>query len=295
MGKPFTRTQVGRAFAQGKVRLGGRLIKASYRVEAPLEVEFELPEPEPLHFAVPEAIDLEVIYEDQDVLVINKPAGMVVHAGAGHRKGTLVNAVLYHLRVEAEDLPSLLGGEQYRPGIVHRLDRDTSGLMVISKSQRAMDHLSSQFRCHSIGREYRGIIVGVPPWPGLKIETLHARDPHHRLRFTANASRGRRAITSIVILKRWRQACLCQFRLQTGRTHQIRVHARHVGYPLLADALYGMGTPERLQSCVDTLGRQALHAAKLAFDHPETARRMEFSVDIPPDLQTLVEYLEQMG
>jgi len=252
-----------------------------------------------------------VAYEDSLLLVIDKPAGMVVHAGPGHSAGTLVNAVLHHLGAALEDLPTLPGNGPERPGIVHRLDRDTSGLIVVAKTLPAQVALAAQFRDHSIDRAYLGVVQGKPTFGRLRLETGHGRDPSERRRFAPNQGT-RRAITTMTYLgphparpdvsdppelaapehpsKREREPevlSLVRFTLETGRTHQIRMHARHVDHPIFADPLYGRRPRDpQLRALADSLGRHALHATLLGFQHPDPARgRMRLESSLPAALQ----------
>lgn len=290
-GHPVTRSQLQRAFAQGQVVTEDRALKPGRVVERELRVEVTLPEPEPLR-AEPEALLLDVVYEDAELLVVDKPAGVVVHAGPGHAKGTLVNAVLYHLQVEAEALPVMPGNEPTRPGIVHRIDKETSGLLAIAKTQRAQEVLAAQFRAHTIDRAYLAIVEGEPTWTSRRIETTHGRDPRDRRRFSPHVGT-RRAVTVATVERRLRGAALVRFELETGRTHQIRMHARHIGHPILGDTLYGR--PPRdptLRARMSALGRHALHAAVLGFDHPDGTHRC-FVSPLPADLQALVDALAE--
>ena len=292
LGHAITRSQLRRSFAAGAVKIGGRPVKASLELEGAVEVEVELVEPEPLADAVPEAIPLTIVHEDAALLVIDKPAGMVVHAGPGHGRGTLVNAVLHHLGAGAgASLPTLPGNGPERPGIVHRLDRDTSGLIVVAKTAAALAMLAAQFREHSIDRAYLGVVLGVPDWTQRRVETRHGRDPSHRRRFSPEHGE-RRAITTMVMTRRLGDhAALLGFSLETGRTHQIRMHARHVGHPIFADELYGRRPREpRLRALADGLGRHALHAAELGFEHPGGGR-VHFESPLPAELAALVEAL----
>ncbi|MEZ4380519.1 MAG: RluA family pseudouridine synthase [Nannocystaceae bacterium] len=293
-GLTCTRSQLRRAFDAGLVRGPGGALKPSTRLEgeAPVELEVCLAPPPPLK-AEPEALPLTVVYEDADLLVVDKAAGMVVHAGPGHPRGTLVNAVLFHLGAQAEDLPVLPGNDATRPGIVHRLDRDTSGLLVVAKHVRAQEGLAVQFREHTIRREYLGIVDGAPSFTSRAIETLHGRDPRDRRRFSPEVARGRTAITRAQVEARFGdEAALLRFTLSTGRTHQIRMHARHLGHPIVGDALYGRRPAgPRLRALVEGLGRHALHAAVLGVDHPIRGVRIELESPLPPELQALVDGL----
>ncbi len=297
-GQPCSRSQLARAFAAGLVRApGGAAIKASKLVDAELDLEVELLAPEPLHMAVPEALPLTVVYEDEHLLVIDKPAGMVVHAGPGHSRGTLVNAVLHHVGAdEAEELPVLPGNDATRPGIVHRLDRDTSGLLVVARHVRAQEGLAAQFRGHTSRRTYLGVVRGVPGFAEKRVRTLHGRDPGDRRRFTWDVDEGRIAVTHVRVDRALRGAALLEFRLETGRTHQIRMHCKMLGHPILGDALYGgFGGPPPVRELAAGLGRHALHAASLGFAHPVTGAALDFVSPLPPELAALLVALGPEG
>ncbi len=282
-GLEVSRSQLARAFAAGQVKVAGRVAKPSLKLEGPCSVELELLPPEPLAHARPEPIDLTIVHEDDDLLIVDKPAKMVVHAGPGHDRGTLVNALLHHLGESASArLPVLPGNGPERPGIVHRLDRDTSGLIVIAKHLAAQAALAQQFRVHSIERAYLGIVVGVPAFTTRRIETSHGRDPSERRRFAPDQGE-RRAVTTMTVTETFgERAALVRFELETGRTHQIRMHARFVGTPIFADPLYG-----RLASELD---RHALHAAELGFEHPRGGW-LRFASPLPVELADLVKRL----
>ncbi|PRQ04867.1 RluA family pseudouridine synthase [Enhygromyxa salina] len=294
LGHEITRSQLARSFAAGQVRIDGRVVKRGTKLERACEVELELLAPQPLVHAEPEPIPLTIIHEDRSLLVIDKPAGMVVHAGPGHSHGTLVNAVLYHLEVnrEARALPVLPGNGPERPGVVHRLDRDTSGLIVVAKTLPALTALAEQFRAHSIERAYLGIVHGVPSWTQHRVETWHGRDPTERRRFSPEHGE-RRAITTMSLVRALgSKAALLRFELETGRTHQIRMHARHVGHPIFADSLYGRRVRDpREQALSEQLGRHALHAAVLGFEHPDGGR-LRFESPLAAELAELVIALE---
>ena len=286
-----TRSQLRRAFDAGTIRRagGGQRLKPSLRLEVPIDVEVRLCAAPPLR-AEPEALPLQVVYEDADLLVVDKAAGMVVHAGPGHAQGTLVNAVLYHLGAAADDLPVLPGNDSTRPGIVHRLDRDTSGLLVIAKHERAQEGLAVQFREHTIRREYLAIVSGVPAFESIEVTTLHGRDPRNRRRYSPDVDRGRRAQSSFKVEARYGdRAALLRCVLATGRTHQIRMHARHLGLPIVGDGLYGRPAKSpQVRALGKTLGRHALHAAVLGVDHPCGGDRIELRSALPPELAGLV-------
>ncbi|MEX1365573.1 MAG: RluA family pseudouridine synthase [Nannocystaceae bacterium] len=292
-GVECTRSQVLRAFGAGGVVVvaGGRALKPSLRVEHALEVEVTLAPPPPLR-AEPEALPISVLYEDDDVLVVDKAAGMVVHAGPGHPRGTLVNAVLHHLGLDAEGLPVLPGNDATRPGIVHRLDRDTSGVLVVAKHAVAQERLAAQFRTHDLRRRYLGVVEGVVPWDCQRLDTGHARDPRERRRFAPIEGATRRAVTELEVVQRLHGATLLAFTLHTGRTHQIRMHARHLGHPILGDALYGR--PPRdpaVRAAVGVLRRHALHAQVLELRHPGTGTLVRWEAGLPDDLQALLRRL----
>lgn len=291
LGRTCTRSQLARAFEAGGVVASGRRLKPGQRVERELEVEVTLAKPPPLA-AEPEALPLVVLHEDDDVLVVDKPAGMVVHAGPGHSRGTLVNAVLHHLGVDAAGLPVLPGNDATRPGIVHRLDRDTSGVLVVAKHAAAQEFLAAQFRTHDLGRRYLGVVEGEVSWERRRVETGHARDPRDRRRFAPEPKAKRRAITEMEVVTRLRGATVLAFTLHTGRTHQIRMHARHLGHPVLGDALYGR-TPKDpvVADAAGRLQRHALHAQHLELRHPSGGQRVRWESPLPPELRALIEAL----
>ena len=295
LGHAITRSQLRRSFDAGAVRVGGRAVKPSLELDGAVEVELELLAPEPLAEAFPEAIPLTIVHEDAAVLVIDKPAGMVVHAGPGHARGTLVNAVLHHLGAAPDGLPIMPGNGPERPGIVHRLDRDTSGLIVVAKTAAALAALAAQFRDHAIDRAYLGVVLGVPSWGQRRVETRHGRDPSHRRRFSPDHGE-RRAITTMTRARALgERAALLRFELETGRTHQIRVHARHVGHPIFADELYGRRPRDPdLRALSEALGRHALHATLLGFDHPGGGR-VRFESSLPRELADLCDALAESG
>ena len=278
------------------MRVGGAPAgKPGRIVEAAVEVEVELDLPRPVE-AVAEDLPLSVVYEDADLLVIDKPAGMVVHAGPGHERGTLVNAVMHHLGPRAAAMPVLPGNDATRPGIVHRLDRDTSGLIVVAASARAQEGLAEKFRVHDLRRRYLGVVWGVPPFQKRTLRTRHGRDPGDRRRFSPHVDEGREAVTHLQLVRALRDAALLEFQLETGRTHQIRMHCRMLGHPIVADAMYGgNGGPPTRRAISAALGRHALHAAHLGFRHPVTGVELDFDAPLPPDLSDLLERLGASG
>lgn len=237
-------------------------------------VEIDMPEPEILEVKA-EDIPLEIVYEDDDVAVINKPRGLVVHPGPGNQSGTLVNAIMYHM---GDSLSSING--VIRPGIVHRIDKDTSGLLMIAKNDRAHESLAAQLKEHSVTREYRALVYDNIREDELTIDEPIGRDERNRMRNAVNGAAARNAVTHIKVLERFGRYTLVKARLETGRTHQIRVHMAYMHHPLVGDELYG---PRRQSSKVEGIpvSGQLLHAGTLGFVHPTTAEYMEFHSDLP--------------
>ena len=288
----LTRSAVQRLIEEGRVTVDGRLEKPSLKLRGGERVVAEVPAPAP---ATPEAEDipLTILYEDADVVVVNKPAGMVVHPGAGTPGGTLVNALLAH----CTDL-SGIGGE-IRPGIVHRIDKDTTGVLVVAKNDRAHEGLSRQFRDHTIKRIYLALVFGSPRTDSGRIEGAIGRHPTDRKRMSGKARHGKHAVTHWKVLARYAGVSLVRLRLETGRTHQIRVHLAESGHPLVGDEVYGGGGREAnlrdpvLRKLIRELGRQALHAKTLGFIHPTRGDFLEFDTELPADMARIIDYLEQ--
>jgi 23S rRNA pseudouridine1911/1915/1917 synthase len=283
----LSRAAVQRLIDDGQVRVGGVVAtKPGTRLRAGDVIELSVPAPTALE-VVAEDIPLAILYEDADLIVIDKPAGLVVHPAPGHARGTLVNALLFH----CTDLSGI--GGVLRPGIVHRLDKDTSGVMVATKSDRAHAALTAAFAAKSRGdvggihREYLAITAPPPPAAKGTLRTQYGRHPVHRKKFSSKVASGKAAVTHWEIVESLAQggAALVRLRLETGRTHQIRVHAADHGWPLLGDPVYGRDPrDERLAAAARALGRQALHAAVLALDHPVTGERLSFEAPLPADL-----------
>ena len=262
--------------------------KPSYRVASGQVVELEIPPPAPAT-AEAQAIPLAVLHEDDQIVVIDKPAGLVVHPAAGNRDGTLVNALLYHVR----DL-SGIGGE-LRPGIVHRLDKDTSGILLVAKTDAAHRALAAAWNTDAVKKEYIAIVYGTPDPPRGSIDAPLGRDPRDRKRIAVVAA-GRRAITDYEVTNRLRFASIVRCRLRTGRTHQIRVHMKHIGHPIIGDPIYSgpqwRGIPDKkVQKALASMPRQALHASKLSFPHPATGGAMSFESPVPSDMQAVIDAL----
>jgi 23S rRNA pseudouridine1911/1915/1917 synthase len=279
----LSRSALQALIEQGRVEVDGRVLRASAKVSAGARVLVR-PAPPPPSEAMPQDIPLELLYQDEHLAVIMKPAGLVVHPAPGHADGTLVNALRFHLDVRA--------GDPERPGIVHRLDRDTSGVMVVARTVVAREGLIARFKSHDIDREYVAIAQGEPP-ASLRIETLHGRHPTDRKRFTARVREGKRAVTQLTLLRRLHGSALVSCRLETGRTHQIRMHLAEHGWPLLADPVYGRaGADPRVRAAAEAIGRQALHARVLGFTHPVTGEPMRFVAEAPDDFQRALALLE---
>jgi 23S rRNA pseudouridine1911/1915/1917 synthase len=273
----LSRSAIAQCFAAGRVTAGEAQLKPSERARAGLEVAVDVPPPAPL-IAVAEDIPLSVVFEDQHLLVIDKPAGMVVHPSRGHAGGTLVNAVLHHGDVDEE-------GDPLRPGIVHRIDRDTSGLLVVARSAEAREGLVALFKSHDIERSYVALVEGVPP-AAVTHDTSHGRHPTDRLRFTGKVDGGKRAVTHVARVEVFGAdaAAMVRCRLETGRTHQIRVHLTEAGHPLLGDVVYGRPAKDlAVRGIAAKLGRQALHAELLGFVHPVTRATLRFRAEPPAD------------
>ena len=287
----LSRSQIKRLIEQGQVKVGGKKTKAGLRLKTGDEVCLTFPEPrEPEIRAEP--LPLTILYEDSHLLMIDKPAGMVVHPGAGNYSGTLVNALLHHCR----DLGGI--GGVLRPGIVHRLDKDTSGVLVVAKNDAAHQSLSDQFKKHAPARKYLGIVFGQLPEEG-QVNFPIGRHPTHRQKMSARPRKGREARTHWKVLERFPGFCLAEFRLETGRTHQIRVHLSSIGHPLLGDPTYGGRKglaaiePPALRQGLQRLPRQALHAATLGFIHPAGGEYLEFSSPLPPDMEEVLTLLRK--
>ena len=277
----LSRSRVQALIEAGHVRIAGKPLKASLRLQGVEQLELEVPAPVAAEPAA-EDLPLSVLFQDRDIAVLDKAAGMVVHPGAGHHGGTLVNALLHHVK----DLKGV--GGVMRPGLVHRLDKDTSGLMVVAKHDEALRALQAAFKSRSVEKTYLALVLGQPPHRGT-FSTLHGRHPKHRTRFTGKVTSGKPAITHFEVKKRFETAALVEVGLETGRTHQIRVHFAEAGFPLISDALYG---PKKAQR-PDLIGRQALHAWKLAFAHPRTGKALTFTAPPPRDFKEAEKRLGQ--
>ena len=270
-----SRSNMQKLLEDGRVKRGEKIIKANYKVRAGEMFVVDIPEPEPIE-AVPENIPLDIIYEDDDVVVLNKARGMVVHPAPGNYTGTLVNALLYHC--------SNLSGinSTIRPGIVHRLDKDTSGIMIVAKNDAAHISLSQQIQSKTAVRTYLAVVRGNIKTDSGTIETQIARDKTDRKKMAVVKEGGRDAITDYEVLERFGKYTLVRCKLRTGRTHQIRVHMEYLGYPLVGDPKYSpMKTPFGIKG-------QALHSHTLEFTHPRTGERMKFEAPLPEDMHKII-------
>lgn len=288
----LSRTQIGRAVDEGQVRVNGRPGRAGRKLKAGDVVEIVLPAARPSG-VIPEAIPLKILYEDESLLVVDKPAGMVVHPAAGHSTGTLVNALLHHCR----DLSGI--GGVLRPGIVHRLDKETSGLMVVAKSDHAHRGLAGQFKNREVKKTYQSLVYGDPKSETGRIESALGRHPTDRKRMSTQSRRGRSALTVWRVRERYRVAALLEVNIETGRTHQIRVHLTELGHPIVGDRVYGgagrirtVGDPAA-RARMKALDRQGLHAWRLSFTHPVTGEAMQFLSPLPEDMAGLCAFLRE--
>jgi 23S rRNA pseudouridine1911/1915/1917 synthase len=280
----LSRSRVAQLIGEGAIRLNGEPARKSERLSAGDRVAVAVPPPEPSSVE-PEDIPLEIVYEDPDLLVVNKPAGLVVHPAPGHRTGTLVNALLHHV----DDL-SGIGGVK-RPGIVHRLDKETSGLLIVAKHDRAHRRLSAALKRRDIHRIYRAACWGHLDEDRITVDAPVGRSRRERKRMAVVES-GRRAVTHFLRLERWRTADLLEARLETGRTHQIRVHLAHIGHPVVGDPQYGGGGARGIsgsdrpwaRELERRVPRQFLHAIRLELEHPRTGEPLAFEAPLPPAL-----------
>jgi len=295
-----TRNKVQNAIEAETVQINGKAVKSSYKVKPGDVITISLPHPPREDVVIPENIPLNIVYEDDTLLVVNKPAGMVVHPAYQNWEGTLVNALAYHF----QNLPTSQNGTG-RPGLIHRIDKDTSGLLVIAKTEFAMTHLAKQFFEHSIERTYLALVWGEPkPYEGT-IDVNIGRSPKDRKVMAAfpEGDDGKNAITHYKALKPMYYVSLVQCNLETGRTHQIRTHMKHIGHPIFNDVTYGgdriiKGTTftkykQFVENCFKIIPRQALHAKSLGFVHPVTKKFMQFDSELPDDMKQVLEKWEK--
>ncbi|WP_144700895.1 RluA family pseudouridine synthase [Fictibacillus phosphorivorans] len=275
----WSRSQIQNWIKDKIVLLEGKPVKSNYKCTTGDEIEIDIPEPEVLD-VVPEEMNLDIVYEDSDVLVVNKPRGMVVHPAPGHYSGTLVNGLMAHCK----DLSGING--VLRPGIVHRIDKDTSGLLMVAKNDKAHESLVDQLKAKTTTRVYKAIVHGVMPHDQGTIDAPIGRDKSDRQKMTVTDENSRDAVTHFNVIKRFTNYTFVECQLETGRTHQIRVHMKYIGFPLAGDPKYGPSKTLQIEG-------QALHAQTLGFDHPSTGEYMEFEREIPADMIELLDLLEK--
>ena len=285
----WSRMRLQRLIETEDVLVNGKAVKPSYRIREHDEVEVELTTPTAVRFA-PEDMPIDIVYEDDVLLVVNKPAGLVVHPAAGIHSGTLANGLAYHF----QQLPSSAGA--VRPGIVHRLDRDTSGLLVIAKNEAALEHLADQFRERTVFKSYLALVHGRVEADAGRIDQPIARDPSNRTRM-AVVRGGRGSLSFYRARRRYQRFTLLDVELKTGRTHQIRVHLAWLKHPVVGDEVYGAGRDNtvrdaRIRAHIRKLGRHFLHAEQLGFVHPKTASPMKFSAPLPTELSSFLTDLD---
>lgn len=287
-----TRTQVQKQISRNAVLINENPPVKGSRTQVKLgdSVSYVKPEPELIEI-VAQDIPIEIMYQDDDLLVVNKPINLVVHPAPGHPDGTLVNALAYH--ISDFEVPN----EEIRPGIVHRLDKDTSGVMVVAKNQRTQTELVSLFQNRKVTKKYYAVIRGIPKyWEGT-IESLFGRHPHDRKRFSSKVSQGKTAITHYEILETFLGCSLVEIQLETGRTHQIRVHFHDHGHPLIGDPVYGAkrnSKDPRLSPILKDFLRPALHSHRLSFRHPTTNKKVSFEAPMPSDIEILIDRLRDV-
>ena len=286
----LSRGAIQRLIESGHIRVNGLAVKATHTPRAGEAITITFPEARPSE-ALPENIPLDVLFEDKDLLVINKPPGVVVHPSAGHDEHTLVNALLHHCAGELSGI-----GGVARPGIVHRLDQDTSGCLIVAKNDQAHVALATQFADRTMDKVYAAIVCGEVPRDSGEIRAAIARHPNHRKRMAVTEGEGREAWTSYRVRERLLHATYLEALLHTGRTHQIRVHFQHLGYPVVGDDVYGARKNLRLKELTNyAAGRQLLHAHKLTFTHPRTGRKKSISAPLPADFEIALKLLRPPG
>jgi 23S rRNA pseudouridine1911/1915/1917 synthase len=277
LNKEWSRSQVQQWIKEGHIKVNDEEVKPNFKCPVESTITVTIPEPEELDVE-PENLHLDITYEDSDVVVVNKPKGMVVHPAPGHYSGTMVNGLMYHCK----DLSGING--VLRPGIVHRIDKDTSGLLMVAKNDLAHEHLVNQLVEKTVTRKYTAVVHGLIPHEYGTIDAPIGRDPKDRQSMTV-VDNGKNAVTHFKVLERFKDFTLVQCELETGRTHQIRVHMKYIGYPLAGDPKYG---PRKTLS----LNGQALHAGVLGFNHPRTHEYMEFEAELPMEFKELLTQLK---
>lgn len=275
----WSRSQVQAWIKEGRVTVDGEPVKSNYKLQAEDELTLRVPPPREMAI-LPEPMPLDIVYEDSDVVVVNKPRGLVVHPAPGHYSGTLVNGLLAHCK----DLSGING--VLRPGVVHRIDKDTSGLLMVAKNDKAHMGLAEQLKEHSVNRTYVAIVHGVIQHEMGTIEAPIGRDPKNRQQMAVVFENSKHAVTHFIVQERFKDYTLVELKLETGRTHQIRVHMKYIEHPLAGDPKYG---PKQTLE----INGQALHAKTLGFVHPRTGERLEFEAPLPEDLEQTIAYLRQ--
>lgn len=277
LGEEVSRSQIQLWIEAGDLVVNDAPVKANYKLAEGDRVVLTIPEAEPTEIE-PEDLPLDIYYEDGDVIVVNKARGMVVHPAPGHASGTLVNALMHH----CQDLSGING--ELRPGIVHRIDKDTSGLIMAAKNDKAHASLAAQLKAHTVTRKYYALVHGNVSHDQGTVDAPIGRDPHDRKMYTVIERNSKHAVTHFQVVERFGDYTLLELKLETGRTHQIRVHMKFIGHPLVGDPLYGRSKGIKMDG-------QALHAAVLGFDHPEDGRYLEFSAPIPSDMEEVLQSL----
>lgn len=290
-----SRSAIQRAISGGDITVNGKTVKPSHRIRAGEEIVGEVPAA-PVIDAVPEDITLDIVYEDAEIIVINKPAGMVMHPGAGATSGTLANGLVYYFN-RISHQPPRRGGSS-RPGIVHRLDVGTSGLIVVAKTDRAHLNLAEQFESRTVAKVYTAMVYGVVKEDSGKIEAAIGRDPRSRVKMAVTRN-GRQALTLYRAVKRFDEFTLLDLEIKTGRTHQIRVHLAHIKHPVVADSTYDAGRANsikntKMRAAVYRLDRPFLHAARLGFTHPSSGEKMEFAAPLPDELRAFLDQVSSV-
>ena len=273
-----SRSYIQKLIDEGAVRVGGQPVKSNYKIRKNDEIEMDVPDPV-IYNVEPEDIPLDIVYEDSDVIVINKPRGMVVHPAPGNYSGTLVNALLFHCK----DLSDINGVR--RPGIVHRIDKDTTGLLVVAKNNEAHKFLADQLKDHEVSRVYTALVEGVIDENSGTVNAPIGRHPVDRKMMCVNTKNGKEAVTHFTVLERYHDTTLIECRLETGRTHQIRVHMAYIGHPVVGDPVYGKKNNRGMEG-------QALHAGELTFTHVRTSEKMTFTAPLPSDFQKLLDMVK---
>ncbi|MDU2242253.1 MAG: RluA family pseudouridine synthase [Paenibacillus sp.] len=277
LGEDVSRSQIQLWIEAGDLVVNDAPVKANYKLAEGDRVVLTIPEAEPTEIE-PEDLPLDIYYEDGDVIVVNKARGMVVHPAPGHASGTLVNALMHHCK----DLSGING--ELRPGIVHRIDKDTSGLIMAAKNDKAHASLAAQLKAHTVTRKYYALVHGNVSHDQGTVDAPIGRDPHDRKMYTVIERNSKHAVTHFQVVERFGDYTLLELKLETGRTHQIRVHMKFIGHPLVGDPLYGRSKGIKMDG-------QALHAAVLGFDHPDDGRYLEFSAPIPLDMEAVLQSL----